>query len=215
MCYQQGLRVGASKGTASKSFTDVHELAFAAMSATSLVWIGMASVAFYIAAAGGNDRPASVGEPASVGGATLQEQIAGWEWDALVVGCRKGARWSPRLVGQSWEESLEIYIKRLEASDAYGIGLEPGFPWDFCLHGVGHREKAQQLRLTTTVTAPDGRTWESVGLLRLGDSSIEQTCTVYPIDFPGASSGTPGVYTAVFEVEGMNVGHTSCTVVEP
>jgi len=48
MCYQQGLRAGASEGTASGEFTEGWELALAAVITTVLPWIGVAGVAFYI-----------------------------------------------------------------------------------------------------------------------------------------------------------------------
>jgi len=48
MCYQQGLRGGASEGTASGEFTEGWELALAAVITTVLPWIGVAGVAFYI-----------------------------------------------------------------------------------------------------------------------------------------------------------------------
>jgi len=79
MCYQQGLRVGASKGTASKSFTDVDELALAAMIATSLVWIGMAVVVFAVLVTERNEQPASVEQPALTATTTPSPTPSGWQ----------------------------------------------------------------------------------------------------------------------------------------
>jgi len=64
ICYQQGLRVGASKGTASESFTEGWELAVAAAGMTLGVWIGMAGIAFSVLVTEDNEQPASVEQPA-------------------------------------------------------------------------------------------------------------------------------------------------------
>jgi len=233
MCYQQGLRVGASKGTASKSFTNVAELAVWTAAITVAVWIGVAGVAFAVLVSEDNDQPASVEQP------TLQEEIAGWQWQPMTVGCPRKfhqgappgtegwrAEFAEALKGSPIPSELRMYRTGAELqlkwsleekgasaeSVARGVGAEPGFDWAFCLLGTAQPGNimGNEPDIVTKVTGPDGVTRESVEPI-----IYSRPCVVYPIDFPGASSGTPGVYTAQFEVEGVNVGHASCTVVEP
>jgi hypothetical protein len=79
MCYQQGLRVGASEGTASESFTKGWELALAAVIPTVLLWIGVAGVAFAVLVTEDNGQPASVQQPARTATTTPSPTPSGWQ----------------------------------------------------------------------------------------------------------------------------------------
>lgn len=161
---------------------------------------------------GEDGQPTPVEQPASVGELTLQEQVATWPWQPSVGGCGEDPACSPVPEGASWQQKFEAALDCERGSVAHGVGARAGFAWRFCLGSLGYHGE-QRLRLTIAVTGPDGATRESVQSFWVPVAGVH-TCSVYPVDFPGASSGTPGVYTAQFELEGLNVGHASCTVVE-
>lgn len=118
MCYQQGLRVGASKGTASESFTDVAELAVWTAATTLAVWIGVAGVAFAVLVTEDNEQPASVEQPAltvtTTPSPTPSPTPSGWQaltYDQQHEICQEAA------------ETLE------QAANAKLNKLKPGYTW--------------------------------------------------------------------------------------